>query len=131
MKAPSLHLLKLYIIPGSRLAAAGGWTGIGGGAAGLLLLLHLLLHPGMHFTELFLETAAGDINRDDQFKDQLVGQVDEYGVENIFHGTKISRAPRRLPGLTITLPIRTATDRGLLSVLFGWNSPFSLLLHWK
>lgn len=67
----------------------------------------------MHFTELLLETAAGNIYRDDQFKDQLIGQVDEYGVENIFHKAKISRAGCRLPGLTIGLPIRTAIDRGL------------------
>ena len=78
-----------------------------------MLLLHLLLHTGMHFTELFLETAAGNINRDDQFKDQLIGQVDQYGVENIFHITKIGRVTRRLPGLTIDLPIRNAIDRGL------------------
>ena len=95
------------------MAATGGRTGIGGGTAGLLLLLHLLLHAGMHFTELFLETAAGNINRDDQFKDQLISQVDQYGVENIFHNTKIGRAGCRLPGLTIALPIRTAIDRGL------------------
>ena len=67
----------------------------------------------MHFAELLFETAAGDINRDDQFKDQLIGQVDQYGVENIFHNTKIGRVTCRLPGLTIALPIRTAPDRGL------------------
>jgi len=69
------------------------------------LLIHLLLHTGMHLTELFFETAAGDINRNDQFKDQLIGQVDEYGVENIFHSAKISRAGRQPPGLRTGSPI--------------------------
>ena len=59
----------------------------------------------MHFAELLFETAAGDINRDDQFKDQLIGQIDEYGVENIFHNTKISRAGWQPPGLRTGSPI--------------------------
>ena len=65
----------------------------------------------MHFAELLFESAAGDINGNDQFKDQLIGQVDEYGVENIFHNTKISRAgwqPRQL--LRRTLPQHAVDD---------------------
>lgn len=64
----------------------------------MLLRLHLFLHAPLHLPELLFKPAAGDINRNDQFKNQLVSEIDQYSVENVLHGTKIGRHFRRLPG---------------------------------
>jgi len=72
--APLPDLLELYIV---------FWVGLRFGFSlwflpGLGIISRLLLHALIHFPETFFNTAAGPVDRDYQFKNELVSQIETY-----------------------------------------------------
>lgn len=75
---PLFHFFKVNIISG--LGFRFRFSRRRAGSVALFLLVHLLLHPGLHFLKALFYFSGGQVHRYHQFKYELVGDIGQYGV---------------------------------------------------